>query len=120
MSPTDKLMAVAQILLSALFLFFVFVITVIYELGLAHLTADQDRTFGSWMDRLLEAAAIVIFFWFQRARNSGIPDASQVVTRTHTLPDGTKTVITTPVVPPASAAKEPAVAANPTPTKSET
>jgi hypothetical protein len=35
-------------------------------------------------------------FFFARTRPGGIPDATQVVTQTHTLPDGTKTVITSP------------------------
>jgi hypothetical protein len=35
-------------------------------------------------------------FFFARTRPGGIPDATQVVTQTHTSPDGTKTVITSP------------------------
>lgn len=96
MSEGDKLMAWAQIWLSAFFLSFVFAVTIVYELGFTHFNDAQDKNFSSWMNWLQGAALILIYFWFQRTRTSGIPDASQVVTQTHTMPDGTKTTVTSP------------------------
>jgi hypothetical protein len=97
MSEGDKLMAWAQIWLSILFLSFVFTVTIIYEMGLTHFNDAQDKNFSSWMNWLQGAALIVIYFWFQRTRSAGIPDPSQVVTQTHTTPDGARTTVTTPV-----------------------
>jgi hypothetical protein len=96
MNPTDRLMAMAQIWITIIFLSFTFVMLMIYELGWAHLTEAQDKSFSNSLNWLEGAALILIYFWFQRTRTSGIPDPSQVVTQTHTLPDGTKTVITSP------------------------
>lgn len=110
MNPTDKLMAMAQIWLSVLYLVFTFIVTLAYELGWAHLTADQDKSFSNSLNWLQTTAGIVVFFWFNRARVAGIPDPSQVVTQTHTLPDGTKTVTTSPVpVPPPAKTEQPPV-----------
>lgn len=103
MNATDKLMAMAQIWLSVLYLVFTFIVTLAYELGWAHLTADQDKSFSNSLNWLQTTAGIVVFFWFNRARTAGIPDPSQMVTQTHTLPDGTKTVTTSPAASPAPA-----------------
>jgi hypothetical protein len=104
MNPTDRLMALAQIWITAIFLSFTFVLLLIYELGWSHLTADQDKSFSTSLNWIEGAALILIYFWFQRTRTSGIPDPSQVVTQTHTAPDGTKTVTTSPVATTASGA----------------
>ena len=98
MNPTDKMMAWAQITFSAMFFLATFTIMIIYELGLAHLGADQMKSFERNVDWLTGASLIVLYFWFQRARAGGIPDASQqVVTQKHTSPDGSTVVITSPV-----------------------
>jgi hypothetical protein len=97
MNPTDKMMAWAQIALSVIFLFGTFLIMILYELGYTHFSADQEKSFSSSMNWLTGACLIIIYFWFQRQRTAGIPDTSQVVTQTHVLPDGTKTIITSPV-----------------------
>lgn len=99
MNDGDRLMAKAQIWLTFYFLSFVFAVTIIYELGHTHFNDSQDKNFSSWMNWLQGAALILIYFWFQRTRTSGIPDPTQVVTQTHTLPDGTTTVTTGPAVP---------------------
>jgi hypothetical protein len=95
-NPTDRLMAMAQIWITVIFLSFTFALLLIYELGFARLTEAQDKSFSNSLNWLEGAALILIYFWFQRTRTSGIPDPSQIVTQTHTLPDGTKTVITSP------------------------
>lgn len=42
-------------------------------------------------------------FFYARTRTGGIPDSTQMVTQSHTAPDGTVTKITSPVsAPPAS------------------
>jgi hypothetical protein len=116
-NPTDKMLAWAQISLSALFLLGTFIIIGLYELGYAHLTADQSRSFDSVISWLTGADLIIIYFWFQRQRTAGIPDASSTVTQTTTAADGSKTVITSPAGPtPAPAvATVPVVAVVPAP-----
>lgn len=101
MNPTDKMMAWAQIGLSVLFILFTFVVIICYELGLAHFAAsDQQKDFSSTMNWLTGACLIIIYFWFQRQRTSGIPDSGGIVTQTHTSPDGSKTVTTGPALAP--------------------
>jgi hypothetical protein len=98
MNATDKLMAWAQIWLSVLLLITTFIATVYYML-MVHggaLSADTIRSIEALLDRMWTACGIVVFFWFQRQRTAGIPDQSQLVTQTHTSPDGTKTTITSP------------------------
>jgi hypothetical protein len=98
MSEENKLLAWAQIGLSVFFIFGVFVVIILYETGLAHFAnADQEKSFGSTLNWLTGAAAIIVYFWFQRQRTGGIPSDGNVVTQTHVLPDGTKTTITSPV-----------------------
>lgn len=97
MNPTDRMMAWAQIALSFCFITGVFLISAVYEMGFAKLNADQSRDFAKSLDWMQITCGAIIFFWFNRARVGGIPDASQIVTQTHTSPDGTKTVITSPV-----------------------
>lgn len=96
MNPTDKMMAWAQIAITMLFLTFVFVATVLYELGKTHLGVDQEKNFGNTMNWYQGAALIIIYFWFQRTRTAGIPDGSSVITQVHESPDGSKTTITSP------------------------
>ena len=103
MNPTERMMAWAQVALSVLFIFGTFMILALYELGYARISADQQKSFDSDMNWLTGACLIIIYFWFSRARTGGIPDNSQIVTQTHTSPDGTKTTVTSPVnAPPAS------------------
>lgn len=103
MSPTDRMMAWAQIALSFAFIGGVFVITAIYELGYVHLNADQGRDFAKSLDWMQITCGAIVFFWFNRTRVGGIPDPTQMITQSHTSPDGTKTTVTSPVnAPPAS------------------
>lgn len=97
MKDLETLMAKAQIALTIMLLTFTFTLLLIYELGLARLSADQLKDFARSVDWLEGASLIAVYFWFQRARTSGIPDpASQVVTQERILPDGTKTTVTSP------------------------
>jgi hypothetical protein len=101
MNPTDKMMAWAQIGLSVLFILGTFLIIGGYELGYAKFSADQTKDFSSTMNWLTGACLIIIYFWFQRQRTNGIPDSSNMVTQSHTAPDGSKTTVTSPVNAPA-------------------
>lgn len=96
MNPTDKMMAWAQIALSFLFIGGVFFISAIYELGFAHLNAEQSRDFAKCLDWMQITCGAIIFFWFNRTRTGGIPDASQTVTQKITAPDGTTTTVVSP------------------------
>lgn len=103
MDPTNRMMAWAQIIFSMLIFSIVGAVMLIFETGHSHMTdaslATFDRDFG-W---LKDAALMVLVFWFQRARQGGIPDQSQMVVQSHTAPDGSKTTITAPVGAPAGA-----------------
>jgi hypothetical protein len=101
-SYLEKILAWAQIWLSVLLLGLIFAVIFRYETSSAHLTVDQQKGFDSLVDWLKSIGSLVVFFWFQRLRPGGIPDTSQTVTQTHTLPDGTKTTITSPVSAPAA------------------
>jgi hypothetical protein len=101
MNPTDKMMAWAQIGLSVLFILGTFIIIGSYELGYAKFSVDQQKDFSSTMNWLTGACLIIIYFWFQRQRTSGIPDTPMVI-QTHVAPDGTKTTVSSPVNAPAS------------------
>ncbi len=100
MNPRDKMMAWAQIIFSAMFFLVTFIIIILYELGFAaHLPVDQAKSFERNVDWLTGASLIVLYFWFQRARSGGIPDANppdNTVTQKHTAPDGSTVVITSP------------------------
>lgn len=95
MSPVDKMMAWAQIALSAIFLVLTFVVILLYETGHVHLNADQMRSFENLLQWLTGAALLILIFWFQRQRQGGIPDAP-MITQTHTAADGSKLSITSP------------------------
>jgi hypothetical protein len=102
MNPTDKLMAWAQVIFTGLIFAFVAAIFIIFETGHAHLTIDELKIYERDTGWLKDAALVVLYFWFQRARQGGIPDASQMVTQSHTSPDGTKTTVTSPANAPAA------------------
>ena len=46
---------------------------------------------------VLALAGTACGFFFARTRPGGIPDTTNTITQTHTTPDGSKTVITSPV-----------------------
>src|SRR5271155_2941397 len=93
----ERMLAWAQIILSFVLLGLIFVVIFLYEVGWAHLGAEQQKGFDSLVDWLKSIGSLVVFFWFQRLRQGGIPDGSNVITQSHTAPDGTRTTITSPV-----------------------
>ena|SRR5450631_3346109 len=61
---------------------------------------------------ILALAGTACGFFFARTRPGGIPDTSQMLTQTHTAPDGTKTTVTSPInAPPASVPNLPSITA---------
>lgn len=96
MNPIDRMMSWAQIILSVVFLVLVFIVIGAYELGYASkLTPDQQRVFGDVLSFLKDAALVILYFWFQRQRQGGIPDGP-TVTQTQIGPDGSKVSVTSP------------------------
>lgn len=95
MNAVDKMMAWAQVVLSAIFIIFVAVVFVLFETGHAHLQDEQLKIFERLLEWLTGAALVILYFWFQRQRIGGIPDAP-MITQTQTGPDGSKTSITSP------------------------
>lgn len=93
---TDRLMAWAQIIFSVMVFLFVAAVFMVFETGHAKLSADELKIYERDVGWLKDAALVVLYFWFQRARQGGIPDGN-VITQTHTTPDGTTVVTRTPV-----------------------
>lgn len=112
MNPVDKMMAWAQVVLSALFLLGVFAVIGIYETGHVHLDAGQVQSFDTLLNWLTGAAFLILVFWFQRQRQGGIPDAP-VVTQTQTGPDGSKVSVTSPAHLPLPSLPNPIQPVNP-------
>ena len=94
---TDKLMAWAQIIFSIMIFAFVATVFIVFETGHAHLSADELKIYERDISWLKDGALVVLYFWFQRGRQGGIPDNTQLITHTLESPDGTKTTITAPV-----------------------
>lgn len=80
MNSTDKFTAQVQAILSVVYLFFTFVVIIIYELDLAHMSAEQDKSFQTQINFLTGGALIILYFWFQRAKAQGQPDAATTTT----------------------------------------
>lgn len=89
----DRLIAIAQIVLSILFLTYTGAVVLIYELGLSHLTESQDKSFANQINWLTTASMIILYFWFQRQRTAGIP--ADTTTTSTTSPDGAQTTTAT-------------------------
>lgn len=97
----DRLLALAQIILSAIYMVATFAVILIYELGLARMTSEQDKSFGAFANFLTGGALVILYFWFQRMRAGGIP--APATTTTTETPNAT----TTTTVQPAPAAPAP-------------
>lgn len=97
----DRLLALAQILLSAIYMLGTFAVILIYELGLAHMTSEQDKSFGSFANFLTGGALVILYFWFQRMRAGGIP-APTTITTTETPNATTTTTVQPPAAVPAA------------------
>jgi hypothetical protein len=91
----DRLLAFAQITLSAIYMVGTFAVILIYELGLAHMSSEQDKSFGSFANFLTGGALVILYFWFQRMRAGGIP-APTTTTTTETTPNATTTTTVQP------------------------
>lgn len=114
MNPVDDRMSRAQIWLSVLILTATFLATV-YYLFMVHrgaLTADATRSVEAMLEKMWAASGLVVFFWFQRQRQGGIPEVP-TVTQTQTGPDGSKTSITSPAHLPLPAIPNPIQPVNP-------
>jgi hypothetical protein len=90
------ILAISQIVITVLYMGATFWLTGMYLLGYAnHLSADQDKTISRFLQADWTTMGIVVFFWFQRLRGGGMLD-EPMVTQTHTTPDGSRTVVTSP------------------------
>lgn len=105
----DKFIAWVQAILSAIYLLFTFVIIIIYELGLADMSAEQDKSFQTQINWLTGGGLIILYFWFQRAKANNQPDPGQTTTTQTTQ------TVTTPTDPGA-----PVLVVPPVPTVVET
>jgi hypothetical protein len=99
MTDLDSFLAKTQARL-VFFLVAVLVILVLAVVAILLLPLQVNPTVSNLLVQVvtgvLALAGTGCGFFFARTRPGGIPDQSQVVTQTHTLPDGTKTVITSP------------------------
>lgn len=68
----DQYTTFAQIVLSVLYLFGLFVVIILYELGFARLTKEQEESFSTFVNFLTAGGLIILYFWFQRARTTSV------------------------------------------------
>ena len=97
MKPTSRVVAIAQIWLSALWFALVFALLVImYGMGESNrLTPDAMKSFDQWPHWLRDGGLVVLYFWFQRLREGGV-DGANTVTQTFAGPDGAVRTVTSP------------------------
>lgn len=114
MTDLDSLLGKTQRQL-AFFLVIVLVILVFSVLAIfliPHITVNPtiSNLLVQVVTGVLALCGTACGFFFARTRTGGIPDQSNTVTQTHTAPDGTKTVITSPAsttpVPPITPVKD--------------
>jgi len=99
---TDRMIAMAQIGLSALFLTGYFLVIILFMMGFANIPVDYKEAFAGLLSLMTAGGLTILYFWFSRARTAGIPDPLPVTTtiRTETPPPPapqTTTVTTTPL-----------------------
>lgn len=97
---TDRMIAVAQIGLSVLFLLGYFLVLILFMLGYAKIPQDYKEAFAGLLSLMTGGGLTVLYFWFQRARGAGIPDPVTTTITTQTPPPPapqTTTVTTTPL-----------------------
>ena len=85
MNELDRLIALAQVWLSALFLIGYFVVLILFMLGYAKIPVDFKEAFAGLLSLMTAGGLTVLYFWFQRQRTNGVPDPSTTTTRTETM-----------------------------------
>jgi hypothetical protein len=71
LNAVDRYTTLAQILLSALYMLGLFVVVILYELGFARLTKEQEESFRVFVSFLTSGGLVILYFWFQRTRATG-------------------------------------------------
>ena len=66
----DKLIAMAQMVLSVLYTAGFFAVLIMFMLGLARVPDKFDNAFTGLLNLLTAAQLAIIYFWFQRQRGS--------------------------------------------------
>jgi hypothetical protein len=106
MTDLDSFLAKTQARL-VFFLVAVLVILVLAVVAILLLPLQVNPTVSNLLVQVvtgvLALAGTGCGFFFARTRPGGIPDQSQMITQTHTAPDGTKITTTSPAVTPAGA-----------------
>lgn len=84
----------------AFFLLVILVILVFAVLAVLLLPLNLNGTVTNLLVQVitgvLSLCAMAVGFFYARMRSSGIPDSTQIVTQSHTSPDGSVTKITSP------------------------
>lgn len=83
---TDKLIAVAQVLLSVLYTTGFFIILIMFMLGFAKVPDKFDNAFTGLLNLLTAAQLAIIYFWFQRQRGGAPPGTEPPTTTTEEKP----------------------------------
>lgn len=69
----DRVLAIAQILLSVLYTVGYFAVLILFMLGYARIPVDYKEAFAGLLSILSAAQLAIIYFWFQRTRAGGQP-----------------------------------------------
>jgi hypothetical protein len=105
MSDLDMFLAKTQAKL-AFFLVIILVLLCAGVIAILLTSTNVNQTVSNLLVQVvtgvLALAGTACGFFYARTRQGGIPD-SNVITQSHTAPDGTKTTITSPVNAPAAA-----------------
>jgi hypothetical protein len=72
----DRILAIAQIMLSMLYTAGYFVVLILFMLGYARIPVDYKEAFAGLLSILSAAQLAIIYFWFQRTRQNQAPGVS--------------------------------------------
>jgi hypothetical protein len=96
---TDRLIAFAQVGLSALFLSGYFLVIILFMMGFANIPVDYKEAFAGLLSLMTAGGLTILYFWFSRARTAGIPDplpvTTTITTQTPPPPAPQTTTVTT-------------------------
>lgn len=90
----EKMIAMAQIGLSVLFLVGYFLVIILFMLGHARIPVDYKEAFAGLLSLMTGGGLTILYFWFQRTRLGGVPDPVSITTETPPPPAPQTTTVT--------------------------
>lgn len=95
MNDMDRLIAMAQVALSVLFLTGYFIVLILFMLGYARIPVDYKEAFAGLLSLMTAGGLSILYFWFQRSRLAGVPDPTTTTTQTTTTATPSTAVVQT-------------------------